>query len=89
VGIGVGGVFLAVAWLFMHGAIVSRTRALEFIPGTLVEQAARFLNRPGNVGFEFLDLLVEPAQGGEMMNPQFLSRIRLPKCHFTSRFQKR
>lgn len=74
VGIGVGGVFLAVAWLFMQGAIVSRTHALEFIPGTLVEQEARFLNRPGNVGFEFLDLLVEPAQGGGMMDPHFLSR---------------
>jgi len=74
VGIGVGGVFLTAAWLFMQGAIVSRTRALEFIPGTLVEQEARFLNRPGNVGFEFLDLLIEPAQGGGMMDPHFLSR---------------
>ena len=75
VGIGVGGVFLTAAWLFMQGAIVSRTRALEFIPGTLVEQEARFLNRPGNVGFEFLDLLVEPTQGGTIMDPRFLSRV--------------
>lgn len=67
-------VFGIVALLFASGQIESRTRALEFIRGTLVEKTARFLNRPGNVGFEFLDLLVEPAHGGTLDDPSFLRR---------------
>jgi len=66
--------FVVVAFLFARGQIVSHTRALEFIRGTLVEKEARFLNQPGNVGFEFLDLLVEPARGGEIYNPHFLKQ---------------
>jgi predicted RND superfamily exporter protein len=65
---------LFVGALFFNGNIHSRTKALEFIRGTVVEQEARALNQPGNVGFEFLDLLVEPAQGGGIMNPRFVSR---------------
>ena len=71
---GVCGCFAVVALLFAGGHIVSRTHALEFIRGTLVEREARFLNRPGNVGFEFLDLLVEPVQGGQLSDPHFLAR---------------
>jgi predicted RND superfamily exporter protein len=41
---------------------------------TLVDQEAQFLNQPGNVGFEFLDMLVEPAQGGGIQDPHFLAR---------------
>lgn len=69
-----GGLFVCVAFLFARGAIVSRTHALEFIRGTLVERQAQILNRPGNVGFEFLDLLVEPIQGEGIADPQFLAR---------------
>jgi predicted RND superfamily exporter protein len=67
-------VFSIVALLFASGQIESRTRALEFIRGTLVEKTARLLNQPGNVGFEFLDLLVEPAHGGTLNDPSFLRR---------------
>ncbi|MEW6298393.1 MAG: hypothetical protein AB1671_11710 [Thermodesulfobacteriota bacterium] len=67
-------VFGIAALLFASEQIESRTRALEFIRGTLVEKTARFLNRPGNVGFEFLDLLVEPARGGAVNDPSFLRR---------------
>jgi predicted RND superfamily exporter protein len=70
------GLFGVTAFLFAQGHIVSRTRALEFIRGTLVEREARFLNQPGNVGFEFLDLLIEPAQGGTIYDPHFLKRSR-------------
>lgn len=66
--------FLCVAFLFAQGSIHSRTRSLEFLRGTLVDKEAQFLNQPGNVGFEFLDLLVEPAQGGGIYNPHFLAR---------------
>jgi predicted RND superfamily exporter protein len=71
---GTCGMFVVVVVLFFQGAIPSYTRALEFIQGTLVEREARFLNQPGNVGFEFLDLLVEPTQGGGITNPHFLAR---------------
>jgi predicted RND superfamily exporter protein len=70
---GVCGLFAFVVVIFMHGAIPSCTRALEFIRGTLVEREARFLNQPGNVGFEFLDLLVEPRQGAGV-DVEFLAR---------------
>jgi predicted RND superfamily exporter protein len=56
------GLFALVAVLFSQGHIVSRTRALQFIRGTLVEKEAQFLNQPGNIGFEFFDLLVEPGE---------------------------
>lgn len=68
------GVFVVVGVLFAREAIVSRTYALEFIRGTAVEREARFLNQANNVGFEFLDLLVEPAQGGSLLQPHFLAR---------------
>lgn len=68
---GVCGLFAVVALLFARGHIVSGTRALEFIRGTLVEREARLLNQPGNVGFEFLDLLVE---GKSLSDPHFLAR---------------
>lgn len=68
------GLFTVVAVLFAQGRIVSRTRALEFIRGTLVEREARFLDQPGNIGFDFFDLLVEPAQGGTLYDPHFLAR---------------
>jgi hypothetical protein len=71
---GVGGAFAVAAGLFNAGVIVSRTRALEFIRGTLIERQARFLNTPGQPGFEFLDLLVEPAGGGNIHEPAFLTR---------------
>jgi predicted RND superfamily exporter protein len=70
----VGATFGVVALLFSGGEIVSRTRALEFVRGTLVERQARLLNQPGNPGFEFLDLLVEPGQGGDLYEPRFLRR---------------
>lgn len=66
--------FAVVAVLFTQGAILSRTRSLEFLRGTLVEKEARFLNQPGNVGFEFLDLLVEPTGRGGINDPHFLAR---------------
>jgi len=71
---GICGLFTCVAILFLRGEIVSCTRALEFIRGTLVERQAQMLNQPGNVGFEFLDLLAEPRQGEGITNPQFLAR---------------
>ncbi len=71
---GTGGLFVFVVLMFWHGGVPSRTRALEFIRGTSVEREARFLNQPGNVGFEFLDLLVEPRQGEEIKDPHFLAR---------------
>ncbi|MBI3301821.1 MAG: MMPL family transporter [Deltaproteobacteria bacterium] len=71
---GVCGLFAIVALLFVRGHIVSGTHALEFIHGTLVEKEARLLNRPGNVGFEFLDLLVEPVRGETLTDPHFLAR---------------
>jgi predicted RND superfamily exporter protein len=71
---GTCGVFAVAALLFFHGAIPNCTRALEFIRGTLVEREARLLNQPGNVGFEFLDLLVEPTQGARIADPHFLAR---------------
>lgn len=70
----VSGLLAAVAFLFATGAIPSRTRSLEFLRGTMVDREAQFLNRPGNVGFEFLDLLVEPAHGGGLYDPRFLQR---------------
>lgn len=84
--------FIVVAILFARGQIVSRTQPLEFIRGTLIEKEARLLNRPGNLGFEFLDLLVEPARGGDMYDPQFLPRVwafqsalkRIPEARETS-----
>jgi predicted RND superfamily exporter protein len=69
------GLFLVVALLFVSGWIESRTRALTFIRGTSVERQARYLNQDGNVGFEFLDVLVEPAQGqAGLTDPVFLTR---------------
>ncbi len=68
------GLFGTVACLFAIGAIPSRTRSLEFLRGTMVDRVAQFLNQPGNVGFEFLDVLVEPAQGGGLHDPHFLQR---------------
>src|SRR5262249_35709850 len=65
---------LFVGALFFKGNIHSRTKALEFIRGTVVEQEARALTKLGKVGFDFLALLVEPAQGGGIMNPRFVSR---------------
>ena len=73
---GTCGLFLCVGLLFSHGEVPSYTRALDFIRGTLVEREARFLNQPGNVGFEFLDLLVEPQQGEGIADPRFLMRAR-------------
>ena len=70
----VGGVFILVVFLFLQGQVESRTRALEFIRGTLVERTAQILNQPGNVGFEFLDLLVEPTRGETLYDPHFLHR---------------
>jgi hypothetical protein len=68
-------VFLVVALLFGSGRIESRTQALAFIRGTSVERQARYLNQEGNVGFEFLDVLVEPAQGqAGLADPAFLTR---------------
>jgi predicted RND superfamily exporter protein len=66
--------FAAVAWIFWSGGVQSHTRALEFIRGTSVAREARFLNQAGNIGFEFLDLLVEPQQGTGLKDPQFLAR---------------
>lgn len=71
---GICGVFVSVALIFVRGEIVSCTRALEFIRGTLVERQAQVFNQPGQVGFEFLDLLVEPAQGRGTVDPRFLAR---------------
>jgi predicted RND superfamily exporter protein len=71
---GIGGVFILVAFLFLQGRVESRTRALEFIRGTLVERTAQVLNQPGHVGFEFLDLLVEPTRGETLYDPHFLHR---------------
>lgn len=68
------GLFVLVAFLFAQGRIVSRTRPLEFMRGTLVGREAAFLNQPGNVGFDFLDLLVEPTGGGRIYDPHFLAR---------------
>jgi predicted RND superfamily exporter protein len=68
------GLFGLVALLFGSGQIESRTRALEFLRGTSVERQARALNQPGNLGFEFLDLLVEPAGAGDLYDPRFLAR---------------
>lgn len=71
---GVCGVFVIVALLFTAGRIQSRTRALVFLAGTSVERQARFLNQPGNLGFEFLDLLVELGGDGDLYEPRFLAR---------------
>ena len=71
---GLCGLFACVAIMFMRGEVVSGTRALEFIRGTLVERQAQVLNQPGNVGFEFLDLLIEPRRETGMADPQFLMR---------------
>jgi predicted RND superfamily exporter protein len=72
--VSVCGLFGITAYLFVQGQIVSRTRALEFIRGTLVEREARFLNAPGNMGFDFVDLLVEPVHSGNLHEPDFLQR---------------
>jgi predicted RND superfamily exporter protein len=72
--VGVCGAFIVAAVVFLQGDIPSYTRALEFIRGTLVEREARILNRPGNVGFEFLDLLVESRRGDTLASPHFLAR---------------
>lgn len=71
---GIGVAFVIAAVLFVQGEIPSYTRALEFIRGTQVEREAQFLNQPGNVGFEFLDLLVEPVQRTGVTDPHFLAR---------------
>jgi predicted RND superfamily exporter protein len=69
------GLFGCVAVLFARGAIESRTRALDFIRGTSVERQARLLNQEGNLGFEFLDLLVEPRQASAgLSDPHFLAQ---------------
>jgi predicted RND superfamily exporter protein len=70
----IGGLFAGVAFLFVRGEVVSCTRALEFIRSTLVERQAQVFNQPKNIGFEFLDLLVEPRQGDGLADPQFLAR---------------
>ena len=72
--VGTCGLFLCSGGLFARGGVVSYTRALDFIRGTLVEREARFLNQSGNIGFEFLDLLIEPQQGEGIADPQFLAR---------------
>jgi predicted RND superfamily exporter protein len=71
---GICGLFACIALIFVRGEIASYTRALEFIRGTLVERQAQVFNQPGNVGFEFFDLLVEPAQGKGTSDPRFLAR---------------
>jgi predicted RND superfamily exporter protein len=71
---GICGLFACSVLIFVRGEIVSRTHALEFIRGTLVERQAQVFNQPGNVGFEFLDLLVESARGKGTSDPYFLAR---------------
>ena len=69
----VGGVFGAVAVLFATGGIETRTRALEYLHGTSIEQQARRLMEPDSLGVEFLDLLVEPRTATEgLYDPTFL-----------------
>jgi predicted RND superfamily exporter protein len=68
------GFFGMAALLFATGHIESRTRALDYVRGTAVEKQARYLNAPGNPGFEFLDLLVEPAGAGDLYDPHFIAR---------------
>ena len=56
--------------------LVTRSHPLEFVEGTLVHQTGLFLNQPQNVGFDFLEFLVEPTNGTNsgLYDPEFLKR---------------
>jgi len=72
--LGIGSLCAVVMLLFLHGDILSYTRPLEFLRGTLVDKSATFLNQPGQVGFGGLGVLVEPAHGTDGKDPRFLRR---------------
>ncbi|MGH8010301.1 MAG: MMPL family transporter, partial [Candidatus Binatia bacterium] len=57
--------------------LITHTRPLEFVEDTLVHKTALFLNRPQNVGFDFLELLAEPTNGADsgLHDPDFLQRV--------------
>ncbi|MEA2113253.1 MAG: MMPL family transporter [Patescibacteria group bacterium] len=62
--------------LLIQGKLFIRTNPLEFIKGTLVYQTAHFLNQPGRIGFDFLDLLVEPKDvEKDIHDPEFIKEV--------------
>ena len=62
--------------LLIQGKLLIKTNPLEFIKGTLVYQTAHFLNQPGRIGFDFLDLLVEPKNPEkDIYDPEFIEAV--------------
>jgi predicted RND superfamily exporter protein len=68
-------VILAVI-LVSQGRLIIKTKPLEFIRETLVYQTGQFLNETGRIGFDFLDLLVEPAETrGDIYEADFIRAV--------------
>ncbi|MGH7965613.1 MAG: hypothetical protein ACRERD_28000 [Candidatus Binatia bacterium] len=71
--------FLFVVTLLIYPGyfLTTSSRPLEFVEGTLVHKTGLFLNQPQNVGFDFLELLAEPADDTYkgLYDPGFLNRV--------------
>lgn len=76
---GITTALLLVATLLIYpgNLLLTSSRPLEFVEGTLVHKTGLFLNRPQNVGFDFLELLLEPTNdtGSGLYDPDFLKRV--------------
>lgn len=72
-----GGATIIPALLVARGKLATESRPLEYIHGSLAYETAQFLNRPGQVGFDFLELLAEPAaRETKIYDPHFIAALR-------------
>lgn len=58
--------------------LLVRSKPLEFIPGTLVYETSKELNREGQLGFDGLNFLIEPKwrRSEGIYDPRFLAMVR-------------
>ena len=71
------GTIYQIAW--PHRNLVIRSKPLEFIPGTLVYKTSKELNRPGYLGFDGLNFLLEPSwtKAEGIYDPRFIQRVQM------------
>jgi len=51
------------------------TRPLDYVPGTIVEDASDFLNQPGRYGFGRLPILVQSRNQAGIKDPDFIAEV--------------
>ncbi len=44
----------------LDGRLIVGSKPVEFLKGTLLEKTEKYMNQPGNPGFDFVDLFIEP-----------------------------